>query len=156
MFKSAFKNRKGFTLIELLVVIGILAVLLAIVLVAINPARQFEQANNTKRSSDVNAILNAIHQYAASNQGNLPPGLAAADADDPIAVSTAGTGEEFCDALVTEYIAALPVDPSTGPDPVEEADCADYDTGYVVSKSSADNRITVSTDGLDTEIVVIR
>lgn len=156
MFKSALKNRKGFTLIELLVVIGILAVLLAIVLVAINPARQFEQANNTKRSSDVNAILNAIHQYAASNQGNLPAGLASATAGDDIAVSTAGTGAEFCDALVTEYIAALPVDPSTGPDPVEKEDCADYDTGYVVSKSSDDNRITVSTFGLNPEIVVIR
>ena len=47
--------KKGFTLIELLVVIGILAVLLTIVLIAINPGRQFAQANNTKRRSDVNA-----------------------------------------------------------------------------------------------------
>lgn len=155
MFKSALKNRKGFTLIELLVVIGILAVLLAIVLVAINPARQFEQANNTKRSSDVNAILNAVHQYAASNQGNLPAGLAAAAADTDVAVSSAGTGEEFCNALVTEYIAALPTDPSLNSDPIEEGDCADYATGYVVSKSSADNRITVkSASNLD--IVVVR
>ncbi len=42
------QQQKGFTLIELLVVIGILTVLLSIVLVAINPARQFSQANNTK------------------------------------------------------------------------------------------------------------
>ncbi len=69
--KKLQTSQRGFTLIELLVVIGILAVLLAIVLVAINPARQFAQANDTKRSSDVNAILNAMHQYAADNKGSL-------------------------------------------------------------------------------------
>ena len=48
--------RKAFTLIELLVVIGVLAVFLAIPLIAITPARQFSQSNDTKRSSDVNAV----------------------------------------------------------------------------------------------------
>ena len=43
------KVKQGFTLIELLVVIGILTVLLAIVLIAINPGKQFSQANNTQR-----------------------------------------------------------------------------------------------------------
>ncbi|MDQ5951176.1 MAG: hypothetical protein QG639_453, partial [Patescibacteria group bacterium] len=43
---TSLRSKHGFTLIELLVVIGILAVLLAITLVAINPARQFAQANN--------------------------------------------------------------------------------------------------------------
>src|SRR5512141_336010 len=70
-------GRRGFTLIELLVVIGILAILLAITLIAINPARQFSQSNNTKRSSDVNAILNAINQYMADNHGDLPGTFAA-------------------------------------------------------------------------------
>jgi len=60
------KLNKGFTLIELLVVIGILAILLAITLIAINPARQFGQANDTKRRSDLTAILNALGQYSAS------------------------------------------------------------------------------------------
>src|SRR6266536_4617641 len=70
---KTIKNlQKGFTLIELLVVIGILAILLAIVLIAINPARQFQQANDTKRRSDVNAILNAVNQYMADNHGALP------------------------------------------------------------------------------------
>src|SRR5437667_9102880 len=90
------KLQKGFTLIELLVVIGILAILLAIVLIAINPARQFAQANNTKRNADVVAILNAISQYAADNKGQLPPGMPASGAIEQY-IST--TGADICNAL---------------------------------------------------------
>src|SRR5687768_8772104 len=99
------KLRKGFTLIELLVVIGILAVLLAITLIAINPARQFGQANNTKRDSDVLQILNAIHQYVASNQGQLPAAVSALAVDTPTAISEAGA--DICLVLVPTYISAL-------------------------------------------------
>lgn len=59
----------GFTLIEILVVIGMIALLAAIVIVAINPARQFAQGRNTQRVSNVNAILNAIGQRMADNKG---------------------------------------------------------------------------------------
>ena len=62
---------QGFTLIETLLVMGILALLLSIAIVAINPARQFALANNTKRSSDVGAILNAIQQYMVDNLAEL-------------------------------------------------------------------------------------
>src|SRR5438309_2042263 len=109
--KLHLKREKGFTLIELLVVIGILAVLLAITLIAINPAKQFSQANDTKRRSDVNAILNAIDQYAADNKGTLPTGITASDQE----IAGGGTGQaDICSALVTKYLAALPVDPKTG------------------------------------------
>src|SRR6185312_3893399 len=106
-----FKNQKGFTLIELLVVIGILAILLAITLIAINPARQFGQANDTKRRSDANAILNAIGQYEASNTGNLPTditSLAASGSATEINVTNFPT---LCGQLVPTYIPALPEDP---------------------------------------------
>src|SRR5947209_10287788 len=105
------KKQQGFTLIELLVVIGILAVLLAITLIAINPAKQFSQSNNTKRRSDVNAILNAIDQYAADNAGALPAGIPTAPAVD---IGSAAGQANLCDALVTTYLAALPADPTAG------------------------------------------
>ncbi|MCX7997275.1 MAG: type II secretion system GspH family protein [Patescibacteria group bacterium] len=132
-------NKKGFTLIELLVVIGILAVLLAIVLIAINPARQFAQANDTKRRSDVNAILNAIHQYMAENGGSPPAAI----------TTTAGVisdaGIDICAALVPTYIAELPADPSLNNGTPIPATCpAGYTTGYTVVRSTTDSRISVS------------
>src|SRR5215469_18550347 len=101
---------QGITLIELLVVIGILAILLAITLIAINPARQFGQANDTKRRSDTNAILNAVGQYAASNSGNLPGEVATASTS-AVEINSANF-PNMCTALVPTYVPALPVDPS--------------------------------------------
>ncbi len=63
------KKSKGFTLIEILIVIGIIAILAAIVIIAINPAKQFAQARNTQRQSNVDTILNAIGQRIADNKG---------------------------------------------------------------------------------------
>lgn len=144
LFKS-LKNQKGFTLIELLVVIGILAVLLAITLIAINPARQFSQANNTQRSSDVNTILNAINQYMADNKGNLPPGLVVGDANKAVAtddgIAPAETGLAFCNSLVPTYISALPRDPKLAG---TWTDCTTYATNYTISVSASNNRITVT------------
>ena len=137
-------KRQGFTLIELLVVIGILALLLAITLIAINPAKQFAQANDTKRSSDVNAILNAVDQYAADHKGQLPAGIG----NSATVVASTG-GVDLCNFLVTDYLAALPTDPTTGNTagvvgaPV--AVCtANYSTGYSISKSATNNRVTVT------------
>ncbi len=144
---SSMKNfkqnsTKGFTLIELLVVIGILAVLLAITLIAINPARQFAQANNTKRSSDVSAILNAVGQYAVEHHGdlsaiNIPVGTSSAK----VIGSNAGAGElDFCPNIVPTYIAAMPVDPTNG----DWTDCNSYTSGYTIFQEASNHRITVT------------
>lgn len=156
------KFQKGFTLIELLVVIGILAVLLAIVLIAINPARQFRQANDTQRQSDVNAILNAVHQYIVDNNGSAPAGIPVEDPDTPadeslpIGANTADptTVANLCSLLVPEYIAALPTDPQSGITPV--TDCAtDHNTGYRISQSETDARITVTAVGQNTPVISV-
>jgi prepilin-type N-terminal cleavage/methylation domain-containing protein len=137
------KLQSGFTLIELLVVIGILAVLLAITLIAINPAKQFSQANNTKRRSDVSAILNAVNQYMSDNKGALPAGIPVAPAA-AAEVSNAAGGADLCAVLVPEYIAALPVDPLTNTgEPITDCTIVGYQTGYEIQQSSANNRITV-------------
>lgn len=138
------KLQQGFTLIELLVVIGILAILLAITLIAINPARQFGQANDTKRRSDITQVLNAIGQYHASNGGNLPQDVEGLVAGTPEEFSSANF-PNICAELVPDYIPALPVDPDgNDQDGVEAGDCAGaWNTQYEVGRD-ANNRVTVS------------
>ena len=149
------KLRKGFTLIELLVVIGILAILLTIVLIAINPSRQFNMSNDTKRRSDVLAILNAVHQYAAdpANRGQLPAGIPVGVVGvDEVEISDVGA--DLCALLVPTYISALPADPGTG-DPV--TDCAavgGYVTGYEIVQD-AQSRVTVLAPQAVTAVVSI-
>ena len=132
------RNKKGFTLIELLVVIGILAVLLAITLIAINPAQQISSAEDTKRKSDVNAILNAVNQYMVATNGTIPAPITTS----PTFIGDAQGEANICGFLVPTYLAALPRDPSV----VGGADitvCTGYSTGYSIKKTVA-NRIVVT------------
>jgi prepilin-type N-terminal cleavage/methylation domain-containing protein len=140
MTAQVYNREKGFTLIELLVVIGILAILLAITLIAINPARQFGQANDTKRRSDTLEILNSIGQYEASNSGNLPGEVASATTSATEINNT--NFPNMCNALVPTYIPALPADPNLNNQAGISSCAGNWDTGYQISKS-ATNRITV-------------
>ena len=139
------KGNKGFTLIELLVVIGILGILLAIVLIAINPARQFAQANNTARRSDVNTLLNAIHQYAADNKGLLPANMPAKGAAAVLVEKTGGA--DICAAVSPTYVAQLPTDPTLNVAAVSDCTAA-YNTGYNVSVDTS-GRVTVAAPGAE-------
>ncbi len=150
------KKNKGFTLIEILVVIGIIAILAAVVLIAINPAKQFASANDSQRSANLNAILNAIGQYMADNKGNYPPAMLNLTQGTKNITSAAG-GMNLCNNLVPVYLPALPSDPKSQHDGAGITNCADYNTGYTVSTST--NRITVTaplTESTSTPISITR
>src|ERR1700709_615967 len=63
------KRRRGFTLVELLVDIGIIAVLISILLPALNTAR--EQARRIQCLSNVRQLTMAWIAYAGENKGRF-------------------------------------------------------------------------------------
>lgn len=131
-------SKRGFTLIEILLVIGLIAILAAIVIIAINPARQFAQARNTQRFSDVNAILNAVHQNMIDNTGNW---TCAAGPISTTSVDTMSSADyDIYDCLVDLYLPAMPYDPVSG----SFVNSGNYDTGYEITASYPGGRVTIN------------
>ena len=139
-------SNKGFTLIELVVVIGILAVLLAIVLIAINPARQFAISRNTVREANVNSILSASWQYAIANQGNLPAAITATSNEICKTGASNCTGFVDLSVLTQEgmYIVKIPEDPTTN---------TGNGTGYFIQKM-ANGRLKVTAPKAELETTI--
>lgn len=137
-FFSNPSNQKGFTLIELLIVIGILAILLTIVIIAINPGTQFAKANNAVRTHGLRQIVNAIQQNVIDERGSFAcdviPSCDPVTGEGTIMGSDAGQ-YNICPCLVPDYLPAMPVDPQTQFGSYYN-DCADYDTQYEICSSS--------------------
>jgi type IV pilus assembly protein PilA len=142
MLKIDF-NKKGFTLIEVLLVIAMLAILAAVVIVAINPGKQFGEAQDAQRRNDVRSIMDAVQQYALDNAGVYPEEIPIGQDCDMegmlICMYEVPCDEVNLDVIAEDqtYLTDIPYDPVTGG--------GDY-TGYKIVQT-ADGRISVCAPG---------
>ena len=141
-------RQKGFTLIELLVVIGIIGILAAVVLVAVNPRRQFASARDTQRRADLYSLTNAIYQFATENNGSLPTAITT----QPTCIGSGGGCLNFADPLdpdnllVPTYIAQMPIDPSPT--------CTEANTCYYVNLDNSGRIVATAASELNQGVVI--
>ena len=95
------KRTQGFTLIELLVVISIIALLITLLLPAIEGARDAAQVAGC--ANNQHQVLVALHAWGADNDGNLPPGSGYSHISTQPGAALRGSGD-FFDVLVPEYV----------------------------------------------------
>ena len=149
--------QNGFTLIELLVVIGILAILLAITLIAINPNKHFQDTRNARRQSDVAALLDGIYEYEAGHGGNPPTTLSGVStvAGSPSPIASSGSGfVNPCADIVPDYLADIPIDPTTGSRASATSCAGTYATGYTMYKNSTSGRFTVTAPAAENSVTI--
>jgi prepilin-type N-terminal cleavage/methylation domain-containing protein len=155
--------KKGFTLIEILMVVTLLSVLAVSVFVALNPVKRLRDAKDSRRSSDADTLLTAVHQYIVDNKGALPTGLSTS-----MAITMLGTGAacnvtpgSYCGAVpagcvnlttpLATYLKSIPIDPngSTGSPAFDGAK-----TGYAVTVD-ANNIITITSCAAENSAISI-
>jgi prepilin-type N-terminal cleavage/methylation domain-containing protein len=151
-FPAAYPTTRGFTLIEILVVMGMLAILTAVVLVAVNPLRQFAQARNSQRQSNVAAILNAVTERIADNGGTfISSTTVLSDSCRLFLPSSAQMMNknhlDIRPCIVPNYLPEIPFDPSQGTNTCSSVGCngpgESYDTEYSIVQDPVTQRVTV-------------
>ena len=129
--------RRGFTLLEIVPVLSIVAFLATVVILALNPAKQYQEARNVIREQDVTLIADAIASYTKDYGTSLFYSIPTATSKE-ICGDTSPTrvclGLLDLNTLNGTYLDGVPTDPLV--------DKGSVKSGYFVIRSGS--RFTVS------------
>ncbi len=150
--KKIFERRSGFTLIELLLVIAVIVALAVTVFVALSPATRLANARDARRTSDVDSLLTATHEYILDNSGSLPAGIStSSDSMIGTCATAATTTTGGCNvvsgtacfnatALYAPYLKTIPTDPLNG---------TATTTNYTITSVATSGIVTVKACGVE-------
>jgi len=95
---STTARGRGFTLVELLIVVGLIALLISLLLPALNKAK--EQSNRAKCMANLRTLGQAMFFYAGANKDRLP------NCNPPGVASNSAAADRALLALVNNFVRA--------------------------------------------------
>lgn len=101
---------EGFTLIELLVVIGIIGILAALIILAINPAEMQRKGRDATRLSDMVTLRKAIDLAITDNKA-LQGTTGAHFTGNSTGTRVSSSSANYVGIDVGKYVSILPIDP---------------------------------------------
>jgi prepilin-type N-terminal cleavage/methylation domain-containing protein len=142
------RHERGFTILELVLSIAILAVLLAVVVILIDPPKQFAKAHNGARETHLGTIAGAIFENISDNKGSFgctagPLPTSTMFMATPTATST--DRYDIAPCLVPAYLSNLPYDPTAAG--AHYASTTDYDSGYTIVRNEDTGQVTLDAPG---------
>lgn len=112
MVKKRSLPIQGFTLMELVVVISVVSIIIAALIVVMNPITQFKKGRDSQRRSTLKQLQTAIEQYYDDN-GTYPTTVGAYFSSDPTDSYNNNNGN-WIPGITPKYMQTLPSDPSGG------------------------------------------
>jgi len=102
-----------FSLLEIMPTVSVLAAIAVIVILALNPKKQFEYARNTRRRGDLSLIADALSSYTReSGRGLIAAVPTAPNAAIEICAGPPAANCLSLEPLLGVYLDSIPRDPS--------------------------------------------
>lgn len=158
IIKKLQQEFEGFTLIELIIVIGVVAILAAITIVAINPSQNFIDSRNSSRQNEAREIQSAITQWivdggnlsSVTQEGNGQPLIGCAYGTNDVASGSGLDASVDLDTLLvdgsTSYLPEIPSDPRSA---------TGVDTGYDICNDGTGRAIVTAPDAEDSATIAV-
>lgn len=122
-------------------VLGIALIVMAGILLAVNPSQKISAARNAKRASDISMISSAISLYHSEYSNTYPPAIL--NATTPLEIGSGSNKADICPFLVPYYVLTLPMDPALGKTSAN-TNCASYSLGYSLTYNPLTQEVTIS------------
>ncbi len=140
-------ENSGFSMMEIMLVVVLLSVLIAGVIVAVNPADQFARARNTERIAHIREYHETISRKIAVEglswncvSGPFPQEI---DEGEPVFLEIGSGANQYnlCQCLVPVHMQSFSVDPLVGNIDNPRTCAGSYSSGYEIWQNSLNNKI---------------